>query len=92
MNGENLKEISAKGSRTENTITGHFCGNCGTTLWRDGSTLGNKKIIKVGVLDDPELQHSAKPAMELWAPDKMQWLEKVQGAVQRKDMPDSENI
>jgi hypothetical protein len=41
------KTIGKKGDNTGNTITSHFCGDCGSTLFRDGPTFGDSKVIKV---------------------------------------------
>ena len=42
----------AKKADSGSQITSHFCGDCGSTLWRDGPTFGDGKVIKVGVMDD----------------------------------------
>ncbi|KAI1763386.1 Mss4-like protein [Hypoxylon sp. FL1150] len=47
-------------------ITSHFCGDCGSTLYRDGPSFGDNKVIKVGVLDDPKALDEAKPDDELY--------------------------
>lgn len=46
------KTISKKAD-SGSQITSHFCGDCGSTLFRDGPTFGDGKVIKVGVMDDP---------------------------------------
>jgi hypothetical protein len=47
------KTIS-KVADTGKTITSHFCGDCGTTLFRTGDSFPGAVIIKAGILDDPE--------------------------------------
>ncbi|KAL8766630.1 MAG: hypothetical protein Q9209_006647 [Squamulea sp. 1 TL-2023] len=49
------------------TMTSNFCGDCGSTLWREGETFGDARIIKAGVLDDAGALNDAKPAAELYA-------------------------
>ncbi|KAK4540369.1 hypothetical protein LTR36_009226 [Oleoguttula mirabilis] len=82
----------AKKADTGNTITSHFCGDCGSTLWRDGETFGPNKVIKVGVMDDVNAFASAKPGIELYAPERVGWVSSVSGADQLKAMPGSESV
>ncbi|KAK3686962.1 hypothetical protein LTR37_019316 [Vermiconidia calcicola] len=88
----NPKTISKKGDDTGNEITSHFCGDCGSTMWRDGPTFGDGKVIKVGILDDSNSLESAKPGLELYAPLRPSWLPAVPGADQKKNMPGSESV
>ena len=88
----NPKTITKKGDNTGNEITSHFCGNCGSTLWRDGATFGDGKVIKVGVMDDVNALDDAKPAIELYAPERVSWVSAISGADQKKDMPNSESV
>jgi hypothetical protein len=87
----NLKSIGKKGADTGNTVTSHFCPECGTTLFRDGATFGENKVVKVGVLDDTSLLNNAKPGVELYTPLRPQWVAAISGAGQKKNMPDSED-
>ncbi|KAK5133512.1 hypothetical protein LTR08_007649 [Meristemomyces frigidus] len=73
-------------------ITSHFCGDCGSTLWRDGETFGPSKVVKVGVMDDVEAMNNAKPAIELYAPARVSWVSGVEGADQLKSMPGSDKV
>ncbi|KAI1410521.1 Mss4-like protein [Hypoxylon sp. FL1857] len=66
-----------------NEITSHFCGDCGTTLWRDGPSFGENKVIKVGVLDDIKALDEAKPLGELFTEFRVSWVPEVPGAVQK---------
>ncbi|KAI9742444.1 MAG: hypothetical protein M1818_003978 [Claussenomyces sp. TS43310] len=63
-------------------ITNYFCPECGTTLYRIGETFGAQHIIKSGVLDDPEWHRKNPPKGELYAPDRLAWISKVDGAQQ----------
>jgi len=82
----------AKKADSGNEITSHFCGDCGSTLWRDGNTFGPNKVIKVGVMDDVEALNAAKPAIELYVPERVSWLSGISGADQLKEMPGSEKV
>ncbi|KAI1100643.1 Mss4-like protein [Jackrogersella minutella] len=70
------KTIS-KTSDSGNEITSHFCGDCGSTLWRDGVSFGENKVIKVGVLDDLNALDEAKPVGELFAHHRVAWVPEV---------------
>ncbi|KAK5117001.1 hypothetical protein LTR62_006722 [Meristemomyces frigidus] len=93
--GENFKVTSgkdkthAKKADGGNTITSHFCGDCGSTMWRDGETFGTAKVIKAGTLDDPNSLEGAKPGIELFSPGRISWVQAVPEAAQKKDMPNS---
>jgi hypothetical protein len=82
------KQIS-KTADSGGSITSHFCGDCGSTLWRDGDTFGPSKVIKAGVLDDYDALEKAAPGVELYAPHRPSWVQPVSGAAQKKSMPDS---
>jgi len=85
------KTISKKAD-SGNEITSHFCGDCGSTMWRDGKTFGESKVIKVGSLDDTKAFDDAKPGVELYAPERISWVTGVNGASQLKEMPDSAEV
>lgn len=85
------KEISVKAG-SGNQITSYFCGDCGSTLWRQGATFGDSRIIKVGVMDDVDALDQAQPAVELYAPERVSWVGAVAGAGQKKAMPDSADV
>ncbi|KAI1777375.1 Mss4-like protein [Hypoxylon cercidicola] len=67
-------------------ITSHFCGDCGSTLFRDGPSFGDNKVIKVGIMDDLDALDDAKPAAELFTPHRVGWVQEVPGAVQNSSM------
>jgi len=70
-----------------NEITSHFCGDCGSTLFRDGASFPGSKIIKVGVMDDAEVLNDGKPMVELFAPERVNWVSEIGGAAQKDAMP-----
>ncbi|KAI1338448.1 carbohydrate-binding module family 43 protein [Xylariaceae sp. FL0016] len=67
------KTIS-KTADSGSTITSHFCGDCGSTLWRDGAAFAETKVIKVGIMDDVKALDEAKPDVELFAPERVSWV------------------
>lgn len=69
-----------------NKITSHFCGDCGSTMWRDGATFNGLKVLKVGTLDDTEALANAKPGAELFAPARVSWVTAVENAKQAERM------
>ncbi|MCJ1310403.1 hypothetical protein MMC25_004067 [Agyrium rufum] len=70
-------------------ITSHFCSKCGSTLWRDGASFGDAKVVKVGVMDDKSIVDAAKPAAELFSGGRINWVAKTEGAGQLDGMPPS---
>ncbi|KAI4283764.1 MAG: hypothetical protein L6R35_005056 [Caloplaca aegaea] len=59
-----------------NTITSYFCGECGTTLWRESDG------IEAGVLD--EMSDRRPPDQELYSDRRAAWLPAIEGAEQKK--------
>lgn len=82
------KEITKKADSGK-SITSFFCGDCGSTLWRQGETFGDARIIKVGAMDDISALENAAPAVELYSKDRVSWVSPVGGAAQKTGMPDS---
>lgn len=72
----------AKTADSGKTITSYFCGDCGTTLWRETETYGPTKIIKAGVLDDG--LDSMKPGLELFVKNRVSWVPEVGGTEQKQ--------
>ena len=72
--GDNFKTTGslktyAKKADSGNTVTSYFCGDCGSTLYRDGASFPDgAKVVKVGILDDSDALEKAKPQAELFAP------------------------
>lgn len=90
--GPNFKLLSgtpkrfAKTADSGSEIVSHFCGDCGSTLWRDGDSFGDGKIIKVGTLDDFDALDKAQPAIELFSGQRVSWVGEVAGAAQKTAM------
>ncbi|KAI0503413.1 Mss4-like protein [Xylaria bambusicola] len=90
--GPNFKLLSgtpksiAKTADSGKEIVSHFCGDCGSTLFRDGVSFGDGKVIKAGTLDDINALDDAKPAVELFAAHRAGWVVEVPGAAQKAAM------
>ncbi|CAG9996023.1 unnamed protein product [Clonostachys byssicola] len=73
-------------------LTSHFCGDCGTTLFRecydDPSAFGGAVILKLGVLDAEQrsVLDDAKPTAELFVGQRVGWVTPIEGAEQREGM------
>jgi hypothetical protein len=76
----------AKTADSGRVVTSHFCGDCGSTLWRDGDSFGDFKVIKAGVMDDVAAVDAARPAVELFIARRAGWVPAVEGAEQREAM------
>jgi hypothetical protein len=76
----------AKTADSGKTITSYFCGDCGSTLYRDTPTFGENKIVKVGILDDPNAFSNAKPGLELFTSERVSWVTAIEGAQQNSEM------
>ncbi|KAI1807833.1 Mss4-like protein [Daldinia bambusicola] len=64
-------------------ITSYFCGDCGSTLWRNGKVSNFNPIIKAGVIDDPKFfDETAKPVLELFSHRRVDWVKEIPGATQ----------
>ena len=65
-------------------MVNHFCGECGTTLYRRSDDLGMTGIvvIKVGTVDDEEFVEGYKPELEQFVRSRVSWVKGVEGAEQ----------
>jgi hypothetical protein len=83
---ENLKTFSQSRSiASGNTMTNHFCGTCGTLMYRvsTGPEWQGKSILRIGTIDDFNLQETKfRPQMELFTKSRVSWLSGVEGAKQ----------
>lgn len=79
------KTISKKAD-SGSQITSYFCGDCGSTLWRETPTFDGAKVVKAGVLDDAGSLDSAKPVLELFTNQRASWLPAMDGADQKATM------
>jgi hypothetical protein len=79
------KEISKTGD-SGNKITSHFCGDCGSTLYRDGPSFPGLKILKAGVLDEKNALGDEKPGIELFSKQRVDWVPEIPNAAQKDTM------
>ena len=56
-------------------------------MWRETPSFPGMKVIKVGTMDDIDALDKAKPAVELFAPQRVSWVPEVEGTTQAKAMP-----
>ncbi|KAF4550032.1 Hypothetical protein D9617_19g103370 [Elsinoe fawcettii] len=60
---------------TGNTMTNHFCKNCGTLMWRSSSGYEGMVLGRLGTLDDFSLMEGAlRPQGEIYTEVKAKWL------------------
>lgn len=74
----------AKQADSGKTITSFFCGDCGSTLWRESDTYAGAKIVKYGTMDGLDALETAKPLVELFVGHRVSWLSPVAGAEQNE--------
>ncbi|KAI2607989.1 Mss4-like protein [Hypoxylon sp. NC1633] len=68
---------------TGRTMTNHFCGTCGTLMYRVGACFPDARILRVGTVDDFTLHETKlRPRVELFVKDRASWVAGVEGAVQ----------
>ncbi|KAF2130488.1 hypothetical protein P153DRAFT_384757 [Dothidotthia symphoricarpi CBS 119687] len=69
-----------------NDIVSNFCGDCGSTMWREGDTFKGKLVVKVGTLDDTSVLDNLNPQVELYTPARPKWVAAIDGAAQKNGM------
>ncbi|KAI2628172.1 Mss4-like protein [Xylaria nigripes] len=74
----------SKAADSGKVITSNFCGDCGSTLWRQTPALKSSVILKVGMLDDVAVIENAKPTIELYAVRRPNWVASIPGAQQKE--------
>ena len=80
-----LKTIS-KTLDNGNVIVNTFCGDCGTTLFREGQAMPGTRFLKAGILDDPNCINTFKPQGEIFASRRVSWLKPISGAAQKQEL------
>ena len=63
-------------------VTFWFCPDCGSPLWRDGEMVSDARIIRAGTLEVKEARDDAKPAVELYTANRVDWLQGILGVTQ----------
>jgi len=81
---DNLKTFSqAHSIESHATMTNHFCGTCGTLLYRVSSRFPGMSILRIGTIDDFHLHETKlKPQVEQYTKDRVAWLEPAKGIKQ----------
>ena len=46
------------------------------------------RVVKAGILDDVSILNDTKPGAELYAPDRINWVQKLDGTQDMKGMPE----
>ncbi|KAF3797545.1 hypothetical protein GCG54_00008537 [Colletotrichum gloeosporioides] len=83
--GASLKEFTAP-ALSGNPVTNHFCGSCGTTLWREGPKTQGLCYVKAGILDDADAVNMRKPSAEIFTTRRIEWMKPMEGALQKKEL------
>ncbi|KAI8713782.1 CENP-V/GFA domain-containing protein [Fusarium sp. LHS14.1] len=74
-------------SNTGNAVTSHFCGNCGTTIWRDGPATQGMVYLKAGTIDNNDERVNARaPVAEIFTRRRIEWVHPMEGAQQKADL------
>ncbi|KAH4195308.1 hypothetical protein HBI95_196570 [Parastagonospora nodorum] len=67
-------------------IISNFCGDCGSTMWREGGAFPGKRIVKVGTLDDKSILDNFKADAEIYTDIRPKWVGAQPGAAQKATM------
>ncbi|TVY85277.1 hypothetical protein LSUE1_G004426 [Lachnellula suecica] len=81
----NFKSIS-KTADSGNTITTYFCPDCGTSLYRSGPSFAGYRVVQAGVMDDMDIINDLHMEVELFAPQRVSWVPKLQGTDDKQGM------
>ncbi|KZP23504.1 hypothetical protein FIBSPDRAFT_910238 [Athelia psychrophila] len=69
--------------RSGNTMTNHFCSNCGSLMYRVGSGSPGAVYMRVGSVDDFSLHETRlRPTVEFFVKDRVGWLKPIEGMEQ----------
>ncbi|TGO24994.1 hypothetical protein BPAE_0090g00380 [Botrytis paeoniae] len=81
---ENLKVFSqSKTIATKETMANHFCGTCGTLMYRVGSRFPKMSILRIGTVDDFHLHETKlRPKIEQFTEGRVEWLRELEGMIQ----------
>lgn len=68
------------------TMTNSFCSVCGTLMYRVSSGFDDKLIMRIGTVDDFNLQATKlKPRIEQFVKDRVPWLDGGKGVEQHME-------
>ncbi|KAI1380163.1 Mss4-like protein [Hypoxylon crocopeplum] len=67
-------------------MTNHFCGTCGTLMYRVSASYPGARILRIGTVDDFNLHDTKlRPRVEQFTKDRVSWFTGVEGAKQVAD-------
>jgi len=55
-------------------------------MYRAGPTFAGQKVVQAGILDDLDLINNLSMEVELFAPQRVGWLHKLEGTEDKQDM------
>lgn len=70
------------------TLTIHFCSNCGSCVYKEGTDAAfqGTVIVQAGTLDKGGMElGDVRPGAELWVKQRVPWLPDLKGAAQLLD-------
>ncbi|KZV79536.1 hypothetical protein EXIGLDRAFT_846436, partial [Exidia glandulosa HHB12029] len=79
---ENLKQFTmVETIASGNSMTNHFCGTCGSLMYRTGSGFPGMSIMRIGTVDDFSLHDTKlRPQVEQFTKTRVSWFTGVEGA------------
>ncbi|EHK41174.1 uncharacterized protein TrAtP1_004601 [Trichoderma atroviride] len=69
---------------TGNTMTSHFCGDCGSTLYRISSFSDKWVSVMIGGIDGLQTVEDSKADVELFVKYRPSWMAPIEGAKQEE--------
>ncbi|PTB44630.1 hypothetical protein M441DRAFT_131580 [Trichoderma asperellum CBS 433.97] len=67
-----------------NIINSYFCGDCGSTIWRESANCGPNRVVKAGTLDDSRrIISTAVFDAEVFTRSRVEWVQSIAGVSQR---------
>ncbi|KAH7076332.1 Mss4-like protein [Paraphoma chrysanthemicola] len=78
---ESLKTFAQRKSIASGKLmTNHFCGACGTLMYRTGERLPGLSLLRLGTVDDFNLvEGRLRPDLEIFEKDRVSWVAGLQG-------------
>lgn len=68
------------------SVTSHFCGNCGSTLWRDGPASQGLLYLKAGSINEISEVDARSPVAEIFVKRRAAWVKPIEGAQQKEGL------
>ena len=76
----------SKTAKSGNAIKTYFCPECGTSMYRAGPTFAGQKVVQAGIIDDGNILNDLHFDVELFAPNRLSWVPKLQDVEDKHDM------